>query len=472
MDESWRMRMGMQTLPRKKSSTVGSTRHSFTSTIDPDDFSDVFGGPPRTMLSRKYSADFTSSTPHFYTEIFRNPSPEIGSPPKRSGGRILPAFTIPSRNEGFYSDIFSSRDGRKSRERSRPKSNSSSVLSSEELSPLRPPDGDDVALSSFASKLRPINVPCRWNSTSMMPDDQRTTKQAMPTYHHHHHHQNQYMENDNNNFRSSYYYGFSRRVSSPETISIEPNSYRSIKLSMDDMEFNNSPSSPASSLCQEPEAKTEIGRERDNFMTRKEEEEMEQEEDEDEVMSSYVIEINSDHREGTGEAVSVDEAIAWAKEKFHQDSKDHLSPDNEERSDAKEFLDQRTRGHGTIHSPKEEQKKWTAEEVEEQSEDNREMESLEQEIRLWSAGKETNIRLLLSTLHHMLWPDSGWYAIPLTSLIESSQVKKAYQKARLCLHPDKLQQRGATLPQKYIAEKIFSILQDAWSAFLSQDVFF
>lgn len=59
----------------------------------------------------------------------------------------------------------------------------------------------------------------------------------------------------------------------------------------------------------------------------------------------------------------------------------------------------------------------------------------------------------------ILWPNSGWYAIPLTSLIESSQVKKAYQKARLCLHPDKLQQRGVTPPQKYVAEKAFSILQ-------------
>ncbi|KAH7568532.1 hypothetical protein JRO89_XS06G0011700 [Xanthoceras sorbifolium] len=419
MDESWRRRMGMQTLPRKKMSPVGSTRHSFTSTLDADDFSDVFGGPPRTLLTRKYSADFTSSSTHFYSEIFRTPSPELSSPPKRSG-RILPAFTIPSRNEGFYSDIFASRDGRKSRERSRPKSNSSSVLSSEELSPLRPPDGDDVALSSFASKLRPINVPCRWNSTSTMPPDDQRTRQGLPAYHHHHHHQchhppNQYMENDNNNFRSSYY-GSSRRVSSPETISIEPNSYRSIKLSTDDTEFN-SPSSPASSLCQEPpDAKS--GRLSNNNTMQEQEAEQE---DQDEVMSSYVIEINSDYREGTGgEAVSVDEAIAWAKEKFQtqsclfQQEKEQLSPDTEERPDASEFLDQQNEGHGTIHSPMEEQKKWTTEDVEEQSEENREMELLEQEIRLWSAGKETNIRLLLSTLHHvrasifMLWPNSGW----------------------------------------------------------------
>ena len=59
----------------------------------------------------------------------------------------------------------------------------------------------------------------------------------------------------------------------------------------------------------------------------------------------------------------------------------------------------------------------------------------------------------------ILWPNSGWYAIALTSLMESSQVKKAYQKARLCLHPDKLQQRGGTLAQKYVAEKVFSIMQ-------------
>ena len=50
------------------------------------------------------------------------------------------------------------------------------------------------------------------------------------------------------------------------------------------------------------------------------EEEEEDDDDEDEVMSSYVIEINSDLREGTGEAVSIDEAIAWAKERCNTQS--------------------------------------------------------------------------------------------------------------------------------------------------------
>lgn len=49
--------------------------------------------------------------------------------------------------------------------------------------------------------------------------------------------------------------------------------------------------------------------------------------------------------------------------------------------------------------------------------------------------------------------------MPLVDLIEANSVKKAYQKALLRLHPDKLQQKGAAFHQKYIAEKVFDILQ-------------
>ncbi|EEF29403.1 uncharacterized protein LOC8276583 isoform X2 [Ricinus communis] len=482
MDESWRMRMG---IPRRRSmedTTSGSTHRSIEA-LDPDDFSDVFGGPPRSVLSRKFSGDFTStrsSSTSFYEEVFRPPefvSTVLDKKKSGAGGRSLPAFRIPAKSDGFYGDVFGWEEGRMSRERSRPsskaksKSNSSSVLSSEELSPhRRPVSGDDAALSSFASKLRPINVPCRWNSNTLRPEE-FTRKQEMPSFpcNSPSYADNYYMENEyNDNFRSSYI-KVSRQVSSPETISIKPSSFRSIKVSVDDIELN-SPSSPVSSLCQEPEAS--IGIQCDSMQ----EEEMEQ--DEDEVMSSYVIEINSDHREVASEAISIDEAIAWAKEKFQsqsfdrQQKKDH-SNELEETPNSNEFLEQQMDGHGRTQSPTEEELKNLRSEAEtEQSEKDMGMELLDEDIRLWSAGKETNIRLLLSTLHHILWPNSGWFSIPLTSLIESSHVKKAYQKARLCLHPDKLQQRGATHPQKYVAEKAFSILQDAWAAFISQDVFF
>jgi DnaJ-class molecular chaperone len=59
----------------------------------------------------------------------------------------------------------------------------------------------------------------------------------------------------------------------------------------------------------------------------------------------------------------------------------------------------------------------------------------------------------------ILGSDSGWQSVPLTDLITAAAVKKAYRKATLCVHPDKLQQRGATIRQKYICEKVFDLLK-------------
>ncbi|XP_052182683.1 uncharacterized protein LOC127795194 isoform X2 [Diospyros lotus] len=482
MDESWRMRMGMATrpkhrgnLPRRRSTEETSAARAVFGAdcelLGPEDFADVFGGPPRTVLSRQFSTgEFSKSSNPFYEEIFRPPQKED---PARSGGRNLPEFRIPAireREEGFYSDIFGKEDGvRRSRSRSKPnsksKSNSSSVLSSEELSPLRPADvaNGDSLFSSFASKLR-------WSSSTMMPEDQHPWQQEMPafptdssSYINSRFTESEFIDN----FRSSQF-GFSRRVPSPEIISLEPNSYGSVKASMDDQELN-SPSSVVSSLCQDAEPKATSTVRDEVFL----EQEMEQEDDE--VMSSFVIEINVDHREGTEEALGIDEAIAWAKEKFHTHcpEKNWSKHDQDQSAEAKGFSDRQIDGVGSgkMGFPVEEEPNiWVPRGGESQEKnENREMEQLDENIRLWSAGKEDSIRLLLSSLHHILWPTSGWFAIPLTSLVESSQVKKAYQKARLCLHPDKLQQRGATLTQKYVAEKAFSILQEAWAANISQD---
>lgn len=59
----------------------------------------------------------------------------------------------------------------------------------------------------------------------------------------------------------------------------------------------------------------------------------------------------------------------------------------------------------------------------------------------------------------ILGPESGWQPIPLTEVITASAVKKAFRKATLCVHPDKLQQRGANIQQKYISEKVFDLLK-------------
>ncbi|KAF2302323.1 hypothetical protein GH714_034103 [Hevea brasiliensis] len=105
----------------------------------------------------------------------------------------------------------------------------------------------------------------------------------------------------------------------------------------------------------------------------------------------------------------------------------------------------------------------------EQAERNRLAETLDADVKRWSSGKEGNLRALLSTLQYILGPDSGWQSIPLTEVITAAAVKKAYRKATLCVHPDKLQQRGASIQQKYICEKVFDLLKEAWNKFNSEE---
>ncbi|KAJ1384933.1 Chaperone J-domain superfamily [Sesbania bispinosa] len=100
-----------------------------------------------------------------------------------------------------------------------------------------------------------------------------------------------------------------------------------------------------------------------------------------------------------------------------------------------------------------------------QNQEIQETQVLDNKIQQWSKGKEGNIRSLLSTLQYVLWPECGWKPVPLVDIIEGNAVKRSYQRALLCLHPDKLQQKGAASDQKYIAEKVFDILQEAWTQF-------
>ncbi|KAF4369752.1 hypothetical protein F8388_018809 [Cannabis sativa] len=98
-------------------------------------------------------------------------------------------------------------------------------------------------------------------------------------------------------------------------------------------------------------------------------------------------------------------------------------------------------------------------------------ETLDVEIKRWAAGKEGNLRALLSTMQYVLWPESGWQPVSLTDMITAASVKKVYRKATLCIHPDKVQQKGATLQQKYVAEKVFDLLKEAWNKFNSEELF-
>ncbi|KAI3460561.1 hypothetical protein Pfo_017224 [Paulownia fortunei] len=106
----------------------------------------------------------------------------------------------------------------------------------------------------------------------------------------------------------------------------------------------------------------------------------------------------------------------------------------------------------------------------EQEEKRRLAETLDNDIKRWAAGKEGNLRALLSSLQQVLWPECGWRPVSLTDMITSESVKKVYKKATLYVHPDKVQQKGANLQQKYVAEKVFDLLKEAWNKFSADEL--
>lgn len=56
----------------------------------------------------------------------------------------------------------------------------------------------------------------------------------------------------------------------------------------------------------------------------------------------------------------------------------------------------------------------------------------------WKEGKKNNIRALLCSMHMVLWDDAKWNKVEMHQLVSAADVKKAYRKACLAVHPDKV----------------------------------
>lgn len=60
-------------------------------------------------------------------------------------------------------------------------------------------------------------------------------------------------------------------------------------------------------------------------------------------------------------------------------------------------------------------------------------------IAEWTEGKKGNLRALLCSLHTVLWPEADrWQRCEMHQLVTAADVKKAYRKACLAVHPDKV----------------------------------
>lgn len=59
-------------------------------------------------------------------------------------------------------------------------------------------------------------------------------------------------------------------------------------------------------------------------------------------------------------------------------------------------------------------------------------------VSRWRAGKEGNLRALLSTLETVLWADSGWKKVGMGDVLMPGKVKLVYMKGIAKVHPDKV----------------------------------
>ncbi|KAF8658729.1 hypothetical protein HU200_059210 [Digitaria exilis] len=168
MDESWRCTIG-SVLPRQRSSDQHLAGGGGHQSLAPDDFRDVYGGPPRTVLLRSFAGeavDYHSPTSHHHQYMSYGGGAEafFRRPYAGDGGRAA-AAVVPT-EQGFFDDIFGARRQMRSRSRSN-KSKSSSAVSSDELPsgfcrPVNTTGGRaDATLSSFTSRLRPVTIPSR-----------------------------------------------------------------------------------------------------------------------------------------------------------------------------------------------------------------------------------------------------------------------------------------------------------------------
>ena len=82
-------------------------------------------------------------------------------------------------------------------------------------------------------------------------------------------------------------------------------------------------------------------------------------------------------------------------------------------------------------------------------------------------NEKANIRNLLTSMHTVLWPDSGWKTVHLGDVIDSKKVKFYYRKAMLVVHPDRCSDKSAEI--RFIAKRIFEGVNEAWQEFLKKE---
>ena len=80
--------------------------------------------------------------------------------------------------------------------------------------------------------------------------------------------------------------------------------------------------------------------------------------------------------------------------------------------------------------------------------------------------QKNNIKVLLCTLHTILWEGHTWQIVGMDKLNDPNTVKKYYRKAMMMCHPDKT----STLSEKnadkiFISNRVFAAVNEAFNEY-------
>jgi hypothetical protein len=85
------------------------------------------------------------------------------------------------------------------------------------------------------------------------------------------------------------------------------------------------------------------------------------------------------------------------------------------------------------------------------------------------APKKNHIKVLLCSLHTVLWEGNTWQVIGMDKMQDPNQVKKYYRKAMMMCHPDKINTNTEKNQDKvFIANRCFAALNDAFNEFKNE----
>jgi hypothetical protein len=92
------------------------------------------------------------------------------------------------------------------------------------------------------------------------------------------------------------------------------------------------------------------------------------------------------------------------------------------------------------------------------------------DIDEWASKNQHNIRTLLANLAEVLWDGHRYVNPTMGALMSPSGVKKSYHKALVIIHPDKVSQSGGDASQRFIADKVFDIVKNAYKEFEAKEL--